>query len=368
MARSARPPSASARSICSSGARAASTRRARARRELLRGRAPAHRLCAGALPRSADLVLDEATANVDSDTEARLQRALDGAMKGRTALVIAHRLSTIRAPIASSCSTKARGRAGHARGAARADGVYAKLYRLQFASTSDAASTSGAGGAGGESSGGGGGSGGSGGGAGVPLPGFGTITGECGPIDPSELSSGMPFVFRNTIDFGSTPFDYALLSDGGKKVWDDGNLGGSSLESEVISYEVLYRCELATLLKTESEVIYQDPAGKKTDLLVDLDDLSVGVSVTRAVGFPQDGPYTVQDATTILTKKLGDIPLSTANVSVGDAWVKQILHVIAYGPGHADALEQAYAQLDPSLTGDTILLITVTDGDDLFIY
>lgn len=235
-------------------------------------------------------------------------------------------------------------------------------------STSDAASTSGAGGAGGESSGGGGGSGGSGGGAGVPLPGFGTITGECGPIDPSELSSGMPFVFRNTIDFGSTPFDYALLSDGGKKVWDDGNLGGSSLESEVISYEVLYRCELATLLKTESEVIYQDPAGKKTDLLVDLDDLSVGVSVTRAVGFPQDGPYTVQDATTILTKKLGDIPLSTANVSVGDAWVKQILHVIAYGPGHADALEQAYAQLDPSLTGDTILLITVTDGDDLFIY
>ena len=43
------------------------------------------------------LILDEATANVDSDTEARLQRALDGAMKGRTALIIAHRLSTIRA-------------------------------------------------------------------------------------------------------------------------------------------------------------------------------------------------------------------------------------------------------------------------------
>lgn len=236
-------------------------------------------------------------------------------------------------------------------------------------SSSDAATTTGAGGAGGAGgSSGSGGSGGSGGGGGLPLPGFGSITGECGPIDASELNSGMPFVFRNAIDFGSTPFDYALLSEGGKKVWDDGNLGGSSLESEVISYEVLYRCELAALLKTEAEVIYQDPAGKKTDLLVDLDALQVGVSVTRAVGFPQDGPYTVQDATTILTKKLGDIPLSTANVSAGDAWVKQILHVIAYGPAHADALEQAYAQLDPSLTGDTILLITVTDGDDLFIY
>ena len=43
------------------------------------------------------LVLDEATASVDSDTEARLQRALEAVIEGRTALVIAHRLSTIRA-------------------------------------------------------------------------------------------------------------------------------------------------------------------------------------------------------------------------------------------------------------------------------
>ena len=43
------------------------------------------------------LVLDEATASVDSDTEARLQRALEAVIQGRTALVIAHRLSTIRA-------------------------------------------------------------------------------------------------------------------------------------------------------------------------------------------------------------------------------------------------------------------------------
>ncbi|HNF98431.1 MAG TPA: ABC transporter ATP-binding protein, partial [Pseudomonadota bacterium] len=43
------------------------------------------------------LILDEATASVDSDTEARLQKALDAVMKDRTALVIAHRLSTIQA-------------------------------------------------------------------------------------------------------------------------------------------------------------------------------------------------------------------------------------------------------------------------------
>ena len=43
------------------------------------------------------LLLDEATASVDSETEARLERAIAAAMRGRTALVIAHRLSTVRA-------------------------------------------------------------------------------------------------------------------------------------------------------------------------------------------------------------------------------------------------------------------------------
>ena len=42
------------------------------------------------------LVLDEATASIDSESEARLQRALQVALRGRTALVVAHRLSTVR--------------------------------------------------------------------------------------------------------------------------------------------------------------------------------------------------------------------------------------------------------------------------------
>ncbi|XXT19950.1 ABC transporter ATP-binding protein [Sorangium sp. So ce429] len=80
------------------------------------------------------LILDEATANVDSDTEARLQRALEGAMSGRTALIIAHRLSTIRAVDRIVVFHKGSVvEQGTHEALLAAGGVYSKLYRLQFA-------------------------------------------------------------------------------------------------------------------------------------------------------------------------------------------------------------------------------------------
>ena len=42
------------------------------------------------------MILDEATAHLDCESEAAVQRALAAALTGRTALVIAHRLSTVR--------------------------------------------------------------------------------------------------------------------------------------------------------------------------------------------------------------------------------------------------------------------------------
>jgi ATP-binding cassette subfamily B protein len=80
------------------------------------------------------LVLDEATASVDSDTEARLQRALEEVIRGRTALVIAHRLSTIRAADRIVVFHKGRvvEQGTHDELLAKGE-VYARLYRMQFA-------------------------------------------------------------------------------------------------------------------------------------------------------------------------------------------------------------------------------------------
>ena len=204
----------------------------------------------------------------------------------------------------------------------------------------------------------------------LPLPGFGTITGSCGVID-AQLLSPDPSVIVNAIDFGADPWDnpadLGLLSTGGQEMVADGNAGGSSLESEIFSLEVLTRCEGATLVKTETEVVY-DVSGSITDILVEIDGMKVGVSVTRAVGFPRDAAYTEATASALLTRKLAGIQESTANVSAGDRWVKQILHVIAYADQHVAAMQAAYAALDPSVKADTILWVTRSDGDDEFIY
>lgn len=203
-----------------------------------------------------------------------------------------------------------------------------------------------------------------------PLAGFGDISGICNVLD-DELTETTPSYFANELDFGTNGWDSTELSqltDGGQEIVSDGNAGGSSLESEIFSYEMLYRCEGATLLKTETEVLYQDSMGKITDLLVEIDGMKVGVSVTRAVAFPFENPYSVQQAKALLEGKLQDILLSSARVAPEDAWVKQILYVMAYAPGHEDSLQTAFDQIDPGIKADTILMVTVTNGDDAFIY
>jgi ATP-binding cassette subfamily B protein len=79
------------------------------------------------------VVLDEATAHLDSESEAAVQRALERALAGRTSLVIAHRLSTVRGAdlilVVDGGRVVQRGRHDEL---LAAGGLYAELYRTQF--------------------------------------------------------------------------------------------------------------------------------------------------------------------------------------------------------------------------------------------
>jgi hypothetical protein len=182
----------------------------------------------------------------------------------------------------------------------------------------------------------------------LPLDGFGELSGECDVID--------------------TEIDLTKLSEGGQTIIANGNAGGSSLYSEVFAYEVLYRCEEAVLLKTETDIIYQPGMGSITDLLVEIDGEKIGVSVVRAFAFPFEDPYPIEEARRILNKKLTDIQESSARVAEEDRWVKQILSVIAYTEQHAMQIRTAYDELEVSVKTDTILVVTVTDGEDGPLY
>ena len=79
------------------------------------------------------LILDEATANIDTETETLIQDALGKLMEGRTTIIVAHRLSTIQN--ADKIIVMHKGRImeeGNHQELLSRGGIYYKLYKLQY--------------------------------------------------------------------------------------------------------------------------------------------------------------------------------------------------------------------------------------------
>jgi hypothetical protein len=195
-------------------------------------------------------------------------------------------------------------------------------------------------------------------------------SGACGIIK-NELTQPTPSLEKNLLVFvaGET-YDKASLSPGGQRLFDTANAGGSSSESEVLSFEVLHYCEGATLLKTETEIAYQPPddSGPNTitDLSVEIAGKKVGVSVTRAYR-PPSQTLTDADVKALLEKKLEGINRSSMRVLPADKWVKQILHVFSVNKAATDAIGRVWPTIDATVRADTIVLVTQTTGGG-FVY
>lgn len=160
-------------------------------------------------------------------------------------------------------------------------------------------------------------------------------------------------------------FDGVDLSPGARRMLTVPNAGGSSLWSEVMSFEVLKRTLKASLLKTEMELKYVFENSKITDYSVTVFGLTIGVSVTRALKFR--GKFTLADAESLLTKKLNGVVHSTRN-SV-DPFHKQILHVWAKDRNVGRLLRAAYRKMDnDELKSNTVVVVTVVENADWIFF
>ena len=166
-------------------------------------------------------------------------------------------------------------------------------------------------------------------------------------------------------------FDKAFLSDGGDRILGTPNAGGSSIESEVMSFEILHYCEGATLLKTEKEITYGPVVDGGpttiTDLLVEIDGRKVGVNPIR-VYKPSNQPQpTEADIKTSLEGKLNSIRGSSARVTPADKWVKQVMHVYTVSQANADTVMRVLPTIDAVIRADTVVMVTRSVGGG-FLY
>jgi len=166
-------------------------------------------------------------------------------------------------------------------------------------------------------------------------------------------------VLWNIMDL-RVPVDRLVLCEGARRMLGEPNAGGSSLMSEVLSLEFLYRVFGAKLIRTEMQIEYWPEGSKKTDYTCEMWGYKIAVSVTRAMKWKLKGPFTRADARILLGKKLACVSASSQNVLREHSWVRQILHVFAESKQVASTLIHEFHKLPLNIRVNTVMLVTYT--------
>jgi len=152
-----------------------------------------------------------------------------------------------------------------------------------------------------------------------------------------------------------------FLTTNAFRVSTEVNAGGASIVSEALSAELLSLLYNAEGLRTEMEVQYLFPGWSMVDYVVNMFGSQVGVSVTRAMGYPNESAFGSGDAQRLLTKKLTGLATARRNMSKRDSFRKSVLHVFAQSERVANLLQEEFHLLDTNVRNNVVVLCTVTN-------
>ena len=161
-----------------------------------------------------------------------------------------------------------------------------------------------------------------------------------------------PFITWNFYRERGNGLCWDELCQDAKEIYSQPNAGGNSEHSEALSMDLLHELYEANDVKTEMNIEYFDPNWKKCDFLCKIFDQNWGVSVTRAMSFPDPDKFTKQDATNLLTKKLRGLIIAKQGMLINDNFLKSILHIWCETPKTAGYIIEAYSELSNELRDD----------------
>lgn len=148
------------------------------------------------------------------------------------------------------------------------------------------------------------------------------------------------------------------------------NAGGKSAVSEMMSIEYYIRIFSAIDILLEMEVDYTFNY-KMVDYICTIGNRRVGVSVTRAMGYPDSTYFTYQKALYLLHKKLYGLIVARNSVSKKHRFFKSVLHVWCQSNRIAYLVKKAYESFDINDYGlniKGIVLLHLTICSDRYIY
>ncbi|RQM19652.1 hypothetical protein B5M09_010993 [Aphanomyces astaci] len=146
------------------------------------------------------------------------------------------------------------------------------------------------------------------------------------------------------------------------------NAGGQSVVSEALSMEYMHQMFGAVDVVTEMQIQYWSSNWKKVDYICTMHGQRIAVSVTRAMKFHKNEPFTTADAQVLLRKKLHGLVVAKTGVCRAQRYVKSILHIWCQTKAIADTIATCYEAIvaELEIVDNVVLMATVALEDGIF--